>query len=89
MVASFIPYFKIDNQGPAIGRSLFEDTAEYALGMKVANDKRRKKMKLDIERALLEKLSPELKNAFQHWLKNMEDADICDSLYKQIKKMLG
>lgn len=44
-----------DNKGPAWSNSLFEDNAEFGLGMRVSTDKQ-----LSIARMLLEELKPEL-----------------------------
>ena len=44
-VSGYSPFAKNDKgQGPAWGRSLFEDTAEYAYGMRIATDKRRQQL---------------------------------------------
>lgn len=44
------------NRGPAWARSLFEDNAEYGLGIFKAHEKRRNNLKSDVERALKEVL---------------------------------
>ena len=40
------------NRGPAWARSLFEDNAEYGLGMFKAHEQRRKKLATDVKIAL-------------------------------------
>jgi len=54
------PYAVDENgRGPAWSNSLFEDNAEFALGFRLAADKKR-----DIARALLEKLAPQVGEVF-------------------------
>ncbi|MDL2228285.1 pyruvate:ferredoxin (flavodoxin) oxidoreductase [Bacteroidales bacterium OttesenSCG-928-K03] len=70
------PYCKNyrSNKGPAWANSLFEDNAEYGLGMATAT----KQMRDRIERIMKEAIekctvcSKELKNLFQEWIDNRE-----------------
>ncbi|HIW00999.1 MAG TPA: pyruvate:ferredoxin (flavodoxin) oxidoreductase [Candidatus Desulfovibrio intestinipullorum] len=62
-------------QGPTWGNSLFEDAAEYGLGMASAVKQRRLKLAALVNQALCEEgISDELKTALQGWLDNMDDA---------------
>ncbi|MFA4911364.1 MAG: pyruvate:ferredoxin (flavodoxin) oxidoreductase [Desulfobacteria bacterium] len=61
--------------GPAWANSLFEDNAEYGFGMELAVTQRREKLAQMIREALNLDISKELKQAFQGWLENMNDAD--------------
>ncbi|MCH5277827.1 MAG: pyruvate:ferredoxin (flavodoxin) oxidoreductase [Desulfovibrionaceae bacterium] len=64
-----------DGFGPAWGNSLFEDAAEYGLGMHDAYVQRRGKL-ADTVSAILksEGLTAELREALQGWLDNRDDA---------------
>ncbi|MGI6225288.1 MAG: pyruvate:ferredoxin (flavodoxin) oxidoreductase [Peptococcales bacterium] len=63
-----------EGKGPAWSNSLFEDNAEYGLGMALATKKIREKIALLMEEALSLDISAELKEAFQAWLDGKEDA---------------
>jgi len=59
-----IPYCKAkDGRGPTWGNSLFEDNAEYALGMRLAVDSNREQLGLLVAKALEAATTPELKAA--------------------------
>ena len=62
-----------DGHGPAWGNSLFEDAAEYGLGMHDAYTARVNKLVSLCEQALQEDISEELKEAIQNWLDNRGD----------------
>jgi len=72
--APSMPYCKDENgRGPSWANSLFEDNAEYGLGMATGVKQMREKIKVSME-ALLEKNVPaEVKSACEEWLKNMND----------------
>ena len=61
-----IPYTKrADGRGPAWGNSLFEDNAEYGLGMRLAIDSNRNLLKLKIDELFAAGCSAELKSAIE------------------------
>ena len=71
--------------GPAWGNSLFEDFAEFGLGMTIANEK--------MQARLVEKMtaatkcdccSDEIKALAQQWLDNRNDADQTREVYEKI-----
>lgn len=65
-------------RGPAWGRSLFEDNAEYGLGMALATSQRRALMRNQVRDAVESNeltLSPELRAAFTGWLDSANDMD--------------
>jgi len=64
-----------DGHGPAWANSLFEDNAEYGLGMSLAVTQRRNKLADLVREALKVEMSAELKEAFQVWLDHMEDSE--------------
>nr|MBD5377896.1 pyruvate:ferredoxin (flavodoxin) oxidoreductase [Bacteroides sp.] len=63
--------------GPSWGNSLFEDFAEFGLGMKIATEKLRSRVG-DLMADMLEcpKCSQEMKELAQQWLDNRHDAAI-------------
>ena len=69
------PYTVNENgHGPAWANSLFEDNAEYGFGMELAVTQTRGKLADLIRQALEAGVSKELKDAFEGWLENMNDA---------------
>jgi pyruvate-ferredoxin/flavodoxin oxidoreductase len=59
-----IPFCKAkDGRGPAWGNSLFEDNAEYGLGMRLAIDSNREQLKILVGKAMEGAAAPELKAA--------------------------
>ncbi|WP_206460357.1 pyruvate:ferredoxin (flavodoxin) oxidoreductase, partial [Anaerovorax sp. IOR16] len=72
--APSMPYCKDENgRGPSWANSLFEDNAEYGLGMATGVKQMREKIQVSME-ALLEKNIPaELKAACEEWLETMND----------------
>lgn len=64
-----------DGHGPAWANSLFEDNAEYGLGMQLAVEQRREKLAETIQ-ALAESTSDEaIRSACSVWLEHKEDGD--------------
>ena len=59
-------------QGPAWANSLFEDNAEFGLGMHTGVEKLRDRVQAYMEKAIAEceKCSPELKATMQEWIEN-------------------
>ncbi len=65
-----------DGQGPAWANSLFEDNAEYGLGMATGVDKLRARIAQKMNEAMTaEDVSAELKAAFTAWIEGMKKAD--------------
>jgi pyruvate-ferredoxin/flavodoxin oxidoreductase len=60
---------RTDGRGPAWGNSLFEDNAEYGLGMRLAVDANRRQLKANVERLLAAGTTDALTSALQ---KSME-----------------
>ena len=66
--APSMPYCKDENgRGPAWANSLFEDNAEFGLGMAIANKKVRNTLAARMNEAM-DKVSPELAAAFKEWI---------------------
>jgi len=86
-----------DGQGPAWARSLFEDTAEYGLGMALASQQRRDKLQAEVTSFLqnLEKgsesqpVSVELKAALTKWTQIFSNAEQCNKLLPTLKDLLA
>ena len=71
--APAMPYTKnIFGHGPAWGNSLFEDNAEYGLGMFLGVKAVRETLASDVQKALELNISDELKDALKNWLDNRD-----------------
>ncbi len=78
-----------DGHGPAWANSLFEDNAEYGFGMVLATIQRRAKLADLIKQVVDEnKCSAELKEAFNGWLENKDDAEKSKDYGDKIKSLL-
>ena len=68
------PYTKDEKgNGPAWANSLFEDNAEFGLGMKLAYNARKEKLIADVKKAIELGASGAAKDAFESWLKDCDD----------------
>lgn len=78
-----------DGRGPAWGRSLFEDNAEYGFGMMLATKQRRLKLQQEIDDVVRDcTMSEELKGLFQQWHKYFDNPDKSDDISNKIEKLL-
>lgn len=78
-----------DGRGPAWGRSLFEDNAEYGFGMMLATKQRREKLQQHIQAALSElDLPEELRTHFTNWNRFFENPEKCDEVSTQIENYM-
>ena len=78
-------------KGPAWANSLFEDNAEYGLGMVTGTEKMRERIKLKMDAALKEgKITGETQEAFREWIEGMLDAaksqEATEKVVKTLKK---
>ncbi|MFZ4457166.1 MAG: pyruvate:ferredoxin (flavodoxin) oxidoreductase [Bacteroidales bacterium] len=80
------PYTTNDaGHGPAWANSLFEDNAEFGMGMLIATDKMRDRVQRNMEEAIASgKISEELAGLFTEWIAKREDADATVLLTPQI-----
>jgi len=62
-----------EGHGPAWANSLFEDNAEYGLGMELAVAQRREKLADLVRQAIDSDISKNLKEAMKQWLEAMND----------------
>ncbi|CAK0884488.1 unnamed protein product [Prorocentrum cordatum] len=95
--AAFSPFAKNDHgQGPAYGRSLFEDAAEYGLGMAKSIKQRREQLGNRVSSLLnseehelvLGLLPARLRENMAEWLMHKEDPEISQRLARAIKEDL-
>ena len=78
-------------RGPAWGRSLFEDNAEFGLGMHLATLQRRRQVQSHVENALEDEsitMSAGLQKAFTGWLGNYSNRDKQSVYADQIMEIL-
>ena len=88
--APTVPYtVNEDGHGPAWGNSLFEDNAEFGMGMVLAYKQRRARA-ADIAKELAahEWCLPELKAALEAWVEGMDDAEKSKVTGKALAAML-
>jgi len=78
-----------DGRGPAWGRSLFEDNAEYGFGMMLATRQRRQKLLQEMSTILVEmKLPEDVRGAFKDWIDNYENPDKCEQAALEVETSL-
>ncbi len=78
-----------EGRGPAWANSLFEDNAEYGLGMLFANEQLRDRIERLMKSAIAENCcNDELKGLFQEWIDNKEDGDKTMELAAKIKPLV-
>ncbi len=86
--APSMPYSKnAEGKGPAWANSLFEDNAEFGLGMVMANKKIRNTLKNRME-SVMDAVKPELKEAFTAWIAGMDNADASKAAAKDIEALI-
>ena len=87
--APSMPYTKnAEGKGPAWANSLFEDNAEFGLGMVKANQKIRNTLKMRMEE-VMDIVKPELAEAFKAWIAGMDDADASKAAAKDIAALIA
>jgi pyruvate-ferredoxin/flavodoxin oxidoreductase len=83
------PYTTNDKgQGPAWANSLFEDFCEFGLGMQIANEKMRDRLRLSMQQAILNSDLPQAIDLFNLWIDNLQDANKTKELAPQILALL-
>lgn len=76
-----------EGKGPSWANSLFEDNAEYGFGMALSVNVTRETMKNRMQQ-LMDKVSPELQEAFKGWIENMHDYEASMPYAQTITKAL-
>ncbi|MDD5184165.1 MAG: pyruvate:ferredoxin (flavodoxin) oxidoreductase [Paludibacter sp.] len=84
------PYTTNDEgQGPAWANSLFEDNAEFGLGMVFATDNMRERLvRIMTEAQTSDCCSAELKGLFTEWIANRENKEVSKELAAKIKPLV-
>ncbi|MCI6276933.1 MAG: pyruvate:ferredoxin (flavodoxin) oxidoreductase [Clostridium sp.] len=77
-----------DGHGPAWANSLFEDNAEYGLGMHIASTTIRKRLENNIIKALDSDFGGEAKEALQDWLDNIDIGEGTRERARRVEKSL-
>ena len=86
--APSMPYCKDENgRGPAWANSLFEDNAEYGLGMVIANKKIRNTLEVRMNEAM-EAVSAETAAAFKEWIDAKECAKGSKAAAEKIEALI-
>lgn len=88
--APSIPFTVNDEgKGPAWANSLFEDNAEYGLGIYLGTEQIRKRLKTDLEYLVEDnEISDNLKNSIQNWINNYDKGEDSRQLTKDLVKSL-
>ncbi len=74
--------------GPAWANSLFEDNAEYGFGMALGVDSMRSRIADRMQKAMDNGISDEVKEAFNAWLENKENADESRKVSDKVMEVL-
>ncbi|KJS16981.1 MAG: pyruvate-flavodoxin oxidoreductase [Peptococcaceae bacterium BRH_c4b] len=77
-----------EGKGPAWANSLFEDNAEHGFGMMLAMKQNRDKLADLMQEAMTQDIAPALKEAFQEWLDDRDDADTSKAATAKILPLL-
>ena len=84
-----MPYCKDRNgKGPAWANSLFEDNAEYGLGIATGIKQIRARVKELLSELASLNISKELKDAISAWIENMENSDVTRKVSDDLAKAL-
>ena len=87
--APSMPYCKDENgRGPAWANSLFEDNAEFGMGMILAVKKVRNTLKARMESAIEKGVDAKLADAFKAWIDGMNDAEKSKAAASDIKDLI-
>ena len=74
--------------GPAWGNSLFEDNAEYGLGMLLGVKHMRAKIKESMEELIKMDILPEAQEVFNEWLEHFNDGEATKRVSKKVLEVL-
>ncbi|MBE7032190.1 MAG: pyruvate:ferredoxin (flavodoxin) oxidoreductase [Ruminococcaceae bacterium] len=86
--APSMPYCKnAEGKGPAWANSLFEDNAEFGLGMVLANKKIRNTL-VSRMNSVMDVVKPELAAAFKAWIEGKDNADASKAAAKDIAALI-
>ena len=83
--APSIPYtMNSEGKGPSWGNSLFEDNAEFGLGMYLAVKQMREKLKDLMEEGIKNDVSNKCTELFKEWIEYMDDGEKSKEISKKI-----
>ena len=77
-----------EGHGPAWANSLFEDNAEYGLGMYLGVKQMRAKLKECMEALVKMDIMPEAREIFNEWLEHFEDGEATRAVSKKVESIL-
>ena len=77
-----------EGRGPAWANSLFEDNAEYGLGMAIAVRQMRERLGQLMRQGLQMDFDEECKEAFKYWLDNVDDGEISKKASQRVLEVL-
>ncbi len=87
--APSMPYTKnAEGKGPAWANSLFEDNAEFGLGMTVAVRKIRETLKAKMNEAIEAGVDAKTADAFKAWIEGMNDAESSKAAAKLVEEAI-
>ena len=87
--APSMPYCKnAEGKGPAWANSLFEDNAEFGLGMVKANNKIRNTL-VNRMNSVMDVVKPELADAFKAWIEGKDNAEASKAAAKDIMALIA
>ena len=85
-----IPYTKnAKGKGPAWSNSLFENNAEFSLGMLIADRKQRELVKINVEKLIETSSDSNVVDAAKLWLETFDDIDVNESATENFIEVLG
>ena len=76
-------------QGPAVGGSLFENNAEYGMGIWLSVEQQRQKLAMYLEELMTMTSNEGLIEAIKEWLAGVNDTNISREAGNQLKEVLG
>ncbi|MFO7459100.1 MAG: pyruvate:ferredoxin (flavodoxin) oxidoreductase [Desulfatiglandales bacterium] len=77
-----------EGHGPTWANSLFEDNAEYGLGMFLGASHRREKLADLVQEAVAAEVSQDLKEAFQLWLDHYDDGEKSKEYGRKVEELI-
>jgi len=87
--APSMPYCKDkDGRGPSWANSLFEDNAEYGLGMAIGVRQMREKIKDSMEALLKKEIPSDMKEAFENWIATKNDGSVSREASDKVLKAI-
>ncbi len=88
--APSMPYTtNAEGKGPAWANSLFEDNAEFGLGMTIAVRKIRETLADKMKEAINAGIDAKLADAFNAWIEGMNNAEASKAAAKEIEALIG